>query len=185
MRVLSPEFPRYLSHSINIPSNAQCPELDHDQTIGMCTAGLPGIDNVNLASHTMREGKSRSWWSRGASKLKKPTQDALARTVTEGQQVQHGSACTDASGASGFTTVSGEVRGAAAGAGIGCSQSSCVFSHRPPASPRTVLRRPEQVCLREPQVQFLGLAWTGRVLNRKSQVPGSASLRGAVTVVAR
>ena len=141
-------------------------------TIGMCTAGLPGIDNVNLASHTMREGKSRSWWSRCASKLKKPTQDALARTVTEGQQVQHGSACTDASGASGFTTVSGEVRGAAAGAGIGCSQSSCVFSHRPPASPRTVLRRPEQVCLRGPQVQFLGLAWTAAG-GSKQKKPGS------------
>ena len=140
-------------------------------TIGMCTAGLPGIDNVNLASHTMREGKSRSWWSRGASKLKKPTQDALARTVTEGQQVQHGSACTDASGASGFTTVSGEVRGAAAGAGIGCSQSSCVFSHRPPASPRTVLRRPEQVCLREPQVQFLRIGVDRQGLKQKK--PGS------------
>ena len=120
-------------------------------TIGMCTAGLPGIDNVNLASHTMREGKSRSWWSRGASKLKKPTQDALARTVTEGQQVQHGSACTDASGASGFTTVSGKVRGAAAGAGIGCSQSCSVFSHRPPASPRTVLRRPDSFTLGKPK----------------------------------
>ena len=35
----------------------------HSMTIGMCTAGLPGIYNVNLASHTMREGKSRSWWS--------------------------------------------------------------------------------------------------------------------------
>ena len=138
-------------------------------TIGMCTAGLPGIDNVNLASHTMREGKSRSWWSRCASKLKKPTQDALARTVTEGQQVQHGSACTDASGASGFTTVSGEVRGAAAGAGIGCSQSSCVFSHRPPASPRTVLRRPEQVCLREPQVRRIGVDRQGL----KQKKPGS------------
>ena len=98
---------------------------------------------MNLASHTMGEGKSRSWWSRGVSKLKKPTQDAHARTLTEGQQVQHGSACTDASGASGFTTVSGAVRGAAAGAAIGCSKSSSVFSHRPPASPRTMLRRPD------------------------------------------
>ena len=42
-------------------------------TIGMCTAGLPGIYNVNLASHTMGEGKSQSWWSRGVSKLKKPS----------------------------------------------------------------------------------------------------------------
>ena len=48
-------------------------------TIGMCTAGLPGIDNVNLASHTMGEGKSRSWWSRGPRKAEKPTQGAPAR----------------------------------------------------------------------------------------------------------
>ena len=142
MRVLSPEFPRYLSHSINIPSNAQCPSM----TIGMCTAGLPGIYNVNLASHTMGEGKSRSWWSRGVSKLKKPTQDAHARTVTEGQQVQHRSACTDASGASGFTTVTWKVRGAAAGAAIGCSKSSSVFSHRPPASRPTRSPMDAEIC---------------------------------------
>ena len=135
MRVLSPEFPRYLSHNINIASH-------HRE----CTAGLPGIYNVNLASHTMGEGKSRSWWSRGVSKLKKPTQDAHARTVTEGQQVQHRSACTDASGASGFTTVAWKVRGAAAGAAIGCSKSSSVFSHRPPASRPTRSPMDAEIC---------------------------------------
>ena len=34
MRVLSPEFPRYLSHSINIASHAQCPEHDHRDVYG-------------------------------------------------------------------------------------------------------------------------------------------------------
>ena len=147
MRVLSPKFPRYLSHSINNPSHAQGPQHDH----GTCAAGLPGIYNVFLASHTIGEGRSHSCWSRGVSKPNKPTQDAPARTVTEGQQVQHGSACTDASGASGFTTVSGEVRSDAAGAAIGNPKSSSVFSHRPPASPRTVLRQPDSFTLGNPK----------------------------------
>ena len=135
MRVLSPTASTF--HPMH---SAQ------SMTIGMCTAGLPGIYNVNLASHTMGEGKSRSWWSRGVSKLKKPTQDAHARTVTEGQQVQHRSACTDASGASGFTTVAWKVRGAAAGAAIGCSKSSSVFSHRPPASRPTRSPMDAEIC---------------------------------------
>ena len=155
MRVLSPEFPRYLSHSINIPSHAQCPEHDHRDVYGWTARNL---QREPCISHDGRGKIAKlvvAWWSHGVSKPKKPTQDAPARTVTERQRVQHGSAQ--------FTTVCGEVRGAAAGAAIGCSKSSPVFSHRPPASPRTVLRRPEQVCLREPQVQFPGLAWTGRV----------------------
>ena len=59
--------------------------------------------------------------------------------------------CTDESGASGFTTVSGEVRSDAAGAAIGNPKSSSVFSHRPPASPRTVLRQPDSFTLGNPK----------------------------------
>ena len=134
MRVLSPEFPRYLSHSINIPSHAQCPGHDHRDVYGWTARNL---QREPCISHDGRGKIAKlvvAWWSHGVSKPKKPTQDAHARTVTEGQQVQHRSACTDASGASGFTTVAWKVRGAAAGAAIGCSKSSSVFSHRPPAS---------------------------------------------------
>ena len=67
MRVLSPKFPRYLSHSINNPSHAQGPQHDH----GTCAAGLPGIYNVDLVSHIKGDGKSLSWWSRGVSKPEK------------------------------------------------------------------------------------------------------------------
>ena len=44
-----PDFPRYLSHSITIPSHAQEQEHQH----GTYAAGLPGICDVNLVSHTM------------------------------------------------------------------------------------------------------------------------------------
>ena len=49
MQVLSPDFPRYVSHSIKIPSHAQEQEHQH----GTYAAGLPGICDVNLVSHTM------------------------------------------------------------------------------------------------------------------------------------
>ena len=42
-------------------------------------AGLPGICDVKLVSHTMGDGISPSAWSRGTSKLEKPTQGAPAR----------------------------------------------------------------------------------------------------------
>ena len=40
MRVLSPKFPRYLSHSINIPSHAQCPQHDHRDVYGWTARNL-------------------------------------------------------------------------------------------------------------------------------------------------
>ena len=40
MRVLSPKFPRYLSHSINIPSHAQCPQHDHRDVHGWTARNL-------------------------------------------------------------------------------------------------------------------------------------------------
>ena len=78
MQVLSPDFPRYVSHSIKIPSHAQEQEHQH----GTYAAGLPGICNVNLVSHTMGDGISSVAWSRGVSKPEKPTQGAPARGVS-------------------------------------------------------------------------------------------------------
>ena len=49
MQVLSPDFSRYVSHSFTIPSHAQQQEHQH----GTYAAGLPGICDVNLVSHTM------------------------------------------------------------------------------------------------------------------------------------
>ena len=49
MQVLSPDFSRYLSHSFTIPSHAQ----GHNDAHWACAAGLPGICDVNLVSHTM------------------------------------------------------------------------------------------------------------------------------------
>ena len=40
MRVLWPEFPRYLPHSINIPSHAHCPEHDHRDVYGWTARNL-------------------------------------------------------------------------------------------------------------------------------------------------
>ena len=75
MQVLSPDFPRYVSHSIKISSHAQEQEHQH----GTYAAGLPGICNVNLVSHTMGDGILSVAWSRGVSKPEKPTQGAPAR----------------------------------------------------------------------------------------------------------
>ena len=75
MQVLSPDFPRYVSHSIKIPSHAQEQEHQH----GTCAAGLPGICNVNLVSDAMDDDIPPSAWARGASKPEKPTQDTPAR----------------------------------------------------------------------------------------------------------
>ena len=75
MQVLSPDFPRYVSHSIKIPSHAQEQEHQH----GTCAAGLPGICDVNLVSHTMGDDISPSARSRGICKPEKPTQGAPAR----------------------------------------------------------------------------------------------------------
>ena len=50
MQVLSPDFSRYLSRTITIlPDAAQ----GHNHAHGACAAGLPGICDVNLVSHTM------------------------------------------------------------------------------------------------------------------------------------
>ena len=75
MQVLSPDFPRYVSHSIKIPSHAQEQEHQH----GTSAAGLPGICDVNLVSHTMGDDISPSARSRGICKPEKPTQGAPAR----------------------------------------------------------------------------------------------------------
>ena len=74
MQVLSPDFPRYVSHSTKIPSHAQEQEHQH----GTYAAGLPGIGDVNLVSHTMGDDISPSARSRGICKPEKPTQGAPA-----------------------------------------------------------------------------------------------------------
>ena len=74
MQVLSPDFSRYLCHSIKILPDAQGQNDAH----GTCAAELPGICNVNLVSDTMDDGIPPSAWSRGVSKPEKPTQDAPA-----------------------------------------------------------------------------------------------------------
>ena len=75
MQVLSPDFSRYLSHSFTIPSHAQ----GHNDAHGACAAGLPGVCDVNLVSHTMGDDIPPSAWARGVSKPEKPTQDTPAR----------------------------------------------------------------------------------------------------------
>ena len=75
MQVLSPDFPRYLSHSIKIPPDAQ----GHNDAHGTCAAGLPGICDVNLVCHTMGDDISASARSRGIFKPENPTQGAAAR----------------------------------------------------------------------------------------------------------
>ena len=142
MRVLSPEFPRYLSHSINIPSHAQCPEHDHRDVYGWTARNL---QREPCISHDGR-GKIVKLVVARRLEAQKADPRCTSRTVTEGQQVQHRSACTDASGASGFTTVAWKGRGAAAGAAIGCSKSSSVFSHRPPASRPTRSPMDAEIC---------------------------------------
>ena len=76
MQVLSPDFSRYLSHSITIlPDAAQ----GHNHAHGACAAGLPGICDVNLVCHSLSQGISPSARSRGISKPEKPAQGAPAR----------------------------------------------------------------------------------------------------------
>ena len=75
MQVLSPDFSRYLSHSIKILPDAQGQNDAH----GTCAAELPGICDVNLVSHTMGDGTWPSAWSRGICKRENPTQGAAAR----------------------------------------------------------------------------------------------------------
>ena len=75
MQVLSPNFSRYLSHSITILPDAQGQNHSH----AACAAELPGICDVNLVSHTMSDGISQSAWSRGICKRENPTQGAPAR----------------------------------------------------------------------------------------------------------
>ena len=52
---------------------------DQEHQHGTCAAGLPGICDVNLVSHTMGDHKSPSAWLRGLSQPEKPTQGASAR----------------------------------------------------------------------------------------------------------
>ena len=75
MQVLPPAFPRYVSHSIKIPSHAQEQEHQH----GTYAARLPGIHDVNLVAHTMSNGTASIAWSCGMYKPEKPTQGASAR----------------------------------------------------------------------------------------------------------
>ena len=74
VQVLSPDLPRYVSHSIKIPSHAQDQEHQH----GTYAAGLPGICDVNLVSHTMGDDILPVVWSRGTFTPEKPTQGAPA-----------------------------------------------------------------------------------------------------------
>ena len=62
--MLSSDFSRYLSHSIKILPDA----LGHNDAHGACAAGLPGIYDVNLVSHTWAMAYRPSAWSRGVSK---------------------------------------------------------------------------------------------------------------------
>ena len=78
MQLLSPDFSRYLSHSITILRNAANAQSQNDAH-GACAAELPGICDANLVSHTMGDGISPSVWSRSISKPEKPTQGAAAR----------------------------------------------------------------------------------------------------------
>ena len=75
VQVLSPDFSRYLSHSITILPDAQ----GHNDAHGACAAGLPGICDVNLVCHTMGDDISPSARSRGICNPEKPTQGAPAR----------------------------------------------------------------------------------------------------------
>ena len=90
MQVLSPDFPRYMSHSIKIPSHAQEQEHQH----GTSAAGLPGICDVNLVSHTMDDDISPSARSRGICKPEKQTQGAPARAEcpTPAEKIAHSGA---------------------------------------------------------------------------------------------
>ena len=92
MRVLSPEFPRYLSHKINIASHAQCPEHDHRDVYGWTARNL---QREPCISHDGRGKIAKlvvAWWSHGVSKPKKPTQDAPAGDV---DMVDQGAAAPD------------------------------------------------------------------------------------------
>ena len=60
--------------SIKIPSHAQ----DQEHQNGTCAAGLPGICDVNLVSHTIGDDISSSARSRAMSKPENPTQGAPA-----------------------------------------------------------------------------------------------------------
>ena len=74
-QVLSPELSRYLCFCNEISRDAF--GLEHEN--GTFAAGLPGIHDVNLVTHTMGEGSSPRRWSRGPCKAEKPTQAAPAR----------------------------------------------------------------------------------------------------------
>ena len=73
--MLSPELSRYLCFCNEISRDAF--GLEHEN--GTFAAGLPGIHDVNLVTHTMGEGISPRRWSRGPRKAEKPTQGASAR----------------------------------------------------------------------------------------------------------
>ena len=126
MHGLSAKVSRYLSPSVKIPSHAQ----DQEHQLGTCTAGLPGICNVNLVSDTMGDDIPPSARTRGLSKPEKPTQDTsapqsalclprnlltTAHTVRKMHKFLNGR-CVPYDGQ--------------AGAAIGCSVSASVFSHR-------------------------------------------------------
>ena len=131
MQVLSPDFSRYLSHSFTIPSHAQ----GHNDAHGACAAGLPGICDVNLVSHTMGDDKSPSARSRGICKPEKPTKVHLpAHSAPRLRRNPPTARKTHRSFNDGRVPYNGQ-----AGAAIGCSVSATVFSHwtvhgRPPSA---------------------------------------------------
>ena len=60
------------------------PLYSHSDAHGACAAGLPGICDVNLVSHTMGDGISPSACSSGLSKPENLTQGAAARALQRG-----------------------------------------------------------------------------------------------------
>ena len=74
-QVLSAEISRYLCFCNEISRDAF--GLEHEN--GTFAAGLPGIHDVKIVSHTMSNGTASVAWSRGMYKPEKPTQGASAR----------------------------------------------------------------------------------------------------------
>ena len=125
MQVLSPDFSRYLSHSITILPDAR----GHNDAHGACTAGLPGICDVNLVSHTMGDDKSPSARSRGICKPEKPTKVHLpAHSAPRLRRNPPTARKTHRFLNGGRVTYSVK-----AGAAIGFLIAASVFSHRLPS----------------------------------------------------
>ena len=129
MQVLSPDFSRYLSHSFTIPSHAQ----GHNDAHGACAAGLPGICDVNLVSHTVGDEISPSARSRGICKPEKPTQGAPARAEYPTPAEKSAHRARTAGKTHRFLNGGRVPESVQAGAAIGFLIAASVFSHRLPS----------------------------------------------------